>query len=463
MPCMLVPPCPTLPWALPAEAPGEDPLSVSYSYCPGAADDEESWACGLTPELMWRHLRALLAAGPAGIAGEVRRLLVEQRRQLTGGAAGPAATLAEGAAAAWPAGKGSMHSTAQPGEALAARSAAHAAAAAAPPSSRQSSQPTGAAPAAQAPAVAAAPVSAGGVCTDLQQLGAGQHCLLPRGCLPAQSAAVQQVGSGVFLLGATGLALGSAAAAAAPAVWQHVDAVLHLGSHQVAGMEREPQWCSMQAAAAAPAPAEAQEAPRIEAPSSSCSAGAVAQTSAGVSAAAPVGSVDPAACRFCWLRVRSSKDDRHSLERNLPAALAFAGIQLAARRRLLLCCDSGLDASACAAVACLLAFYRLEERPGAGGGLLPVWAGPSAAQPAGAPLGATAATPEGRHAGEVADAAEPPSAPAALRRFPPVPGAAGFDKLAVRQHLGVVSAHYPAVRPTRGMLKQVYNFFLGQL
>lgn len=29
--------------------------TVSYSYVPGAGDDEESWARGLTPALFWQH------------------------------------------------------------------------------------------------------------------------------------------------------------------------------------------------------------------------------------------------------------------------------------------------------------------------------------------------------------------------------------------------------------------------
>ena len=28
---------------------------MSYSYVPGAGDDEESWAKGLTPALFWQH------------------------------------------------------------------------------------------------------------------------------------------------------------------------------------------------------------------------------------------------------------------------------------------------------------------------------------------------------------------------------------------------------------------------
>lgn len=29
--------------------------TYSYSYVPGAGDDEESWAQGLTPALFWKH------------------------------------------------------------------------------------------------------------------------------------------------------------------------------------------------------------------------------------------------------------------------------------------------------------------------------------------------------------------------------------------------------------------------
>ncbi|KAK3130634.1 hypothetical protein QOZ80_6BG0495950 [Eleusine coracana subsp. coracana] len=36
----------------------------SWNYIPGAGDDEESWARGLTPTLFWKHLYDLLDAGP---------------------------------------------------------------------------------------------------------------------------------------------------------------------------------------------------------------------------------------------------------------------------------------------------------------------------------------------------------------------------------------------------------------
>ncbi len=34
---------------------GGDIGTFSYSYVPGAGDDEESWARGLTPALFWQH------------------------------------------------------------------------------------------------------------------------------------------------------------------------------------------------------------------------------------------------------------------------------------------------------------------------------------------------------------------------------------------------------------------------
>jgi len=38
-------------------------LEVVYEYIPGAGDDEESWAQGLTPALMWKHKFQLLSVG----------------------------------------------------------------------------------------------------------------------------------------------------------------------------------------------------------------------------------------------------------------------------------------------------------------------------------------------------------------------------------------------------------------
>lgn len=56
------------------------PIDVMYDYVPGAGDDEESWAKGLTPELMWRHLGDLLGAGPEGVGDIVARIVKEGRK-----------------------------------------------------------------------------------------------------------------------------------------------------------------------------------------------------------------------------------------------------------------------------------------------------------------------------------------------------------------------------------------------
>lgn len=51
----------------------------SWSYIPGAADDEESWARGLTPSLFWKHVYELLDDGPADCNRKVA-VLVERDR-----------------------------------------------------------------------------------------------------------------------------------------------------------------------------------------------------------------------------------------------------------------------------------------------------------------------------------------------------------------------------------------------
>jgi tRNA A64-2'-O-ribosylphosphate transferase len=246
--------------------------------------------------------------------------------------------------------------------------------------------------------------------------------LLPQGCLPTQAAAVQRLGAGIYLLGSTGLAVGSAAAAAAPAVWQLVDAVLHVGTLPLAGMQGEPQPGSL-----LPKQQQQQQRQRQE------------QDQTGQAVKQEEERAPPHACRYCWLPARSSKVERRSLQRQLAPALRFAGAQLALGRRLLLSCDDGLDASVCVAVACLLAFYRLDVQPGSSGAASPMLALPPSSRPSSSD-----------------DGSSPPL-------FPPLLGAAGFTKLSVRQHLAAVSAHYPAARPTRASLRQVYNFFLTQL
>lgn len=48
---------------------------------PGAGDDEESWARGLTPQMMWANREAVVQAGPAGIHALLAALLCEQQPQ----------------------------------------------------------------------------------------------------------------------------------------------------------------------------------------------------------------------------------------------------------------------------------------------------------------------------------------------------------------------------------------------
>ncbi|KAK9818277.1 hypothetical protein WJX72_009958 [[Myrmecia] bisecta] len=51
----------------------------AYEYVPGAGDDEESWAKGLTPALLWAHQQELVLAGPRGVEELVQRLVQANR------------------------------------------------------------------------------------------------------------------------------------------------------------------------------------------------------------------------------------------------------------------------------------------------------------------------------------------------------------------------------------------------
>jgi Rit1 N-terminal domain/Rit1 DUSP-like domain len=68
----------------------KQPLDLMYDYVPGAGDDEESWAKGLTPTLMWDNIEELLRAGDEDIGGVVKRLvkskLMSERAQKRTGA-----------------------------------------------------------------------------------------------------------------------------------------------------------------------------------------------------------------------------------------------------------------------------------------------------------------------------------------------------------------------------------------
>lgn len=51
----------------------------SWSYIPGAADDEESWARGLTPTLFWKHVYDLVNDGPVDCNRKVADLVERER------------------------------------------------------------------------------------------------------------------------------------------------------------------------------------------------------------------------------------------------------------------------------------------------------------------------------------------------------------------------------------------------
>eukprot|EP00241_Pyramimonas_parkeae_P002516 CAMPEP_0114225294 /NCGR_PEP_ID=MMETSP0058-20121206/584_1 /TAXON_ID=36894 /ORGANISM="Pyramimonas parkeae, CCMP726" /LENGTH=457 /DNA_ID=CAMNT_0001335867 /DNA_START=258 /DNA_END=1631 /DNA_ORIENTATION=+ len=115
--------------------------------------------------------------------------------------------------------------------------------------------------------------------------------------------------------------------------------------------------------------------------------------------------------RYFHARCGTAKSDKFGFERVLPDILSFASKRLAEDDKLLVCCEDGLERSVCAAVAILLCHF----------------------DPSGS---------------EFRKECLPPS---------------GMSKEDVRQRLRLVSSFHPHARPTRGMLRQVFNFCRGLL
>ncbi|KAK3268223.1 hypothetical protein CYMTET_23262, partial [Cymbomonas tetramitiformis] len=107
--------------------------------------------------------------------------------------------------------------------------------------------------------------------------------------------------------------------------------------------------------------------------------------------------------------VTSGKRDKHSLEKVLGRAMAFVAQHLGCGRRVLVHCEDGLQQSVCVVVAILTCHFDI--------------------------LG-TAFAPS-------------PS--------PPQP----LSKEDLRQRLRIVSMHHPQARPTRSMLRQIFNYCRG--
>ncbi len=178
---------------------GSGGCSWTYVYVPGAGDDEESWAAGLTPAVFWAHHQELLQAGPAGVYDAVRHVLERE-----------AAALAQHG----------VNSTTTAAAALTLTQLA-----------------SGGGCVAQG--------NSGGVAGAGYVAATDAHHLLPAGCRPgaaAGAAAVTATGTGVYYIGGTGIALGDMAAGAAPGVWEHVGAVLCVGLQPHPSMAGERQW-----------------------------------------------------------------------------------------------------------------------------------------------------------------------------------------------------------------------------
>ena len=111
--------------------------------------------------------------------------------------------------------------------------------------------------------------------------------------------------------------------------------------------------------------------------------------------------------RYAHCPMESSKKRRGAMEAALPAAVGRVEGWRAAGKRVLIHCDDGLDACVCVAIC--VALRR-----------------------------------------DAAEAGEAPGAPQ---------GGGRVSKDAIRAKLGLLSRAYPTARPSRGSLKQVFNFF----
>ena len=459
----------------------------SFVYVPGAGDDEESWACSLTPAVFWEHRAALLAAGPHGVRSEARRLALLRRG---GGGGGGGSGGGSGG------GIGGADGGARPcAEWLRER--------------------------------ALAPRPA--------------HALAPRGCEAAAGAVAlvapmsgSEGGAAAFFpVGATGILLGGAAAVAAcpPAqLWRRAGAVLCLGARLPPALAAELRAARPLAVESAPAVAAAGPI-AIGSPRASCgrlepgsagsggAAGSPRRCGGGASgrgggsggmsllesmlrrtagsrgaadpnadgadgASGPCGSLGSdagsagsgsssyfstcsddegappqqrgsaaairdgggssasvgslaadagagtdatataAPARVLWLPIQSAKKSRTALRDALPRALAFASAHLAAGRSVLVIDDDDGDACVCAAAALLLGCFTAPD--------------------AAARLEAALVAPW-----------PAPSAPGAAAWRPPAP----VTRDALRHRLSHVMAHFPPGRPSQLMLKQVTKFF----
>ncbi|GFR43385.1 hypothetical protein Agub_g4460, partial [Astrephomene gubernaculifera] len=170
--------------------------------------------------------------------------------------------------------------------------------------------------------------------------------------------------------------------------------------------------------------------------------------------------------RYLHLPVQHFKHSRTSLQQHLQPALSFLSHHLGRGRTVLIHDTNGLDTCVCVAVALLLACYG------------PVTGGSGPSTPPASSADSSSAAPAPSHSslpmwvapyrceggvGVPAAAASETSgseATAAAGGAAAVASCCHVSKDAVRQRLAYVSAWYPPARPTRGMLRQVFNHFV---
>ncbi|BDA46503.1 Uncharacterized protein C3F10.06c at N-terminal half [Coccomyxa sp. Obi] len=390
----------------------------TFEYVPGAGDDEESWARGLTPQLLWAHKEELVSAGPEGVHEVVRRIVCEGAAEATQQEeAGPARQL--------------------PGSFL--------------------------------PGAPNARPAEGGL-----------HNLAPVGARGCRSASPHCTGNGLYWIGGTGIAVGSWGAGKAPDVWSHADAVLCLATHEHPSMQGEAKTgihLRRPRAAAPVRPGDIVDCYEI------------------------TGATDPAErpviTRYLHLPIRDAKHARRDLQAHLPAALQFLSHHLGCKRRVLIHDTDGLDVCVCVALALLIACFTSKPPDSSSAGaacsaanleFCKVYRPPPSNPAPPAKQAGTACSSQDRKQHDVCqerDVGEPqhvsnvtiPADAAEANDLAPVDStkfadvcisaqpqgsgevAAEVTKGEVRQRLALVSGYYPSARPTRGCLKQVYNFF----
>eukprot|EP00879_Flechtneria_rotunda_P027698 GHRR01029685.1.p1 GENE.GHRR01029685.1~~GHRR01029685.1.p1 ORF type:complete len:541 (+),score=237.64 GHRR01029685.1:149-1771(+) len=197
--------------------------SWSYAYVPGAGDDEESWACGLTPSLFWDNCAPLMSCAPAGIYAAVCSL-VQQHKAVAVMQATSAAihTPHSSSTSSWPLNQQDT------GQQQQRQQHSRLSRLAAPPVLTDKHHP--------------APHGCGGV--DGSLLGS----IVPGGWRLSPAA------PGASWVGSTGLALGNLQDATAADVWGAFDAVLCCGNAVAAVLQQEYQAHERSMASQAAAP-----------------------------------------------------------------------------------------------------------------------------------------------------------------------------------------------------------------